>query len=368
MRVQHRVHQVSRLPTLSDRPYHVLDKVRTILDWPKPWKVKDVQSFLGFANFYCRFIYNYSDIVTPLTRLTRKGVPWTFTNSCRTAFQQLKEAFTSAPILVHWVPDAPMIVETDASDYAIAGILSICCTNKEIRPVTYYSWALLAPELNYDTHNKEFLAIHKLFWLWCHYLEGPAEPVDVVTDHKNLEYFSTTKLLTRQQAHWSEFLLQFNMVVCFRPRKLSVKPDALTRRWDIYSKERDKDYTQVNPHNFQPVFTQDQLAVSLWATYLEYPVLRASSLFDLENLHNDILSALPSDPLAALHMSTSEPPDSRWSVDSDGFLRLDGRIFMPESDNLRLRVLQYKHDHPISGPGPWIIFTAGIHGPVYVPM
>ena len=172
-------------------------------------------------------------------------------------------------------------------------------------------------------------------------------PVDVVTDHKNLEYFATSKLLTRWQACWSEFLSQFNMVVPFRPGKLSVKPDALTRCWDIYPKEGDKDYARVNPHNFCPVFMQEQLAASLRATYLAAPVLRASILFDIENLHNDILSSLPSDPLAAVHLST-EAPDSRWSIDSDGFLRLDGRIYVPDSDDLRLRVLQYKHDHPLS--------------------
>ena len=166
-----------------------------------------------------------------------------------------------------------MIVETDASNYAIAGILLIHCTDKEIRPVTYYSQTLLAPELNYDTHDKELLAIHELFWSWRHYLEGLAEPVDIVTGHKNLKYFSTTRLLTQQQAHWSEFLLQFNMVIRFCPRKLSMKPDALTRCWDVYPKEGDKDYTQVNSHNFQPVFTQEKHAASLWATYLKYPVL-----------------------------------------------------------------------------------------------
>ena len=173
-----------------------LDKVQTILDWPKLWKVKDVHSFLGFANFYHGFIYNYSDIVTSLTHLTCKGVLWTFINSCHTTFQQLKEAFTFAPILVHWVSNAPLIVETNTSDYAIAGILLIHCTDEEIVPVAYYSWTLLALELNYDTHDKEHLTIHELFRLWCHYLEGLAELVDVVTDHKNLKYFSTTKLLT----------------------------------------------------------------------------------------------------------------------------------------------------------------------------
>jgi len=79
-------------------------KVKTIQEWPEPKKVKDIQSFLGFANFYRRFIFNYSDIVIPLTCLTRKDTPWNFDENCRTAFNILKQAFTSAPILTHWVP------------------------------------------------------------------------------------------------------------------------------------------------------------------------------------------------------------------------------------------------------------------------
>ena len=133
------------------------------------------------------------------------------------------------PILTHFIPDTPIIVETDASDYAVAGILSITCADGEIRPVAYYSRTLTAPELNYDTHDKELLAIFKAFRNWCHYLEGSASPIDVVTDHKNLEYFSTSKVLSRRQARWSEFLSQFNLVIRFHPGKLGAKPDALTR-------------------------------------------------------------------------------------------------------------------------------------------
>jgi len=205
------------------------DKIQTISDWPEPRKVKDIQSFLGFANFYRRFIFNYLDIVVPLTRLTRKDAPWNFSEDCRRSFNTLKHAFTTAPILTHFIPDTPIIVETDASDYAVAGILSITCTDGEIRPVAYYSRTLTAPELNYNTHNKELLAIFEAFRNWCHYLEGSTSPIDVVTDHKNLEYFSTSKVLSRRQARWSEFLSQFSLVIRFRPGKLSAKPDALTR-------------------------------------------------------------------------------------------------------------------------------------------
>jgi len=76
-------------------------KVKTIQEWPEPKKVKDIQSFLGFANFYRCFIFNYLDIVIPLTCLTRKNTPWNFNNDCRIAFNTLKQAFTSAPILTH---------------------------------------------------------------------------------------------------------------------------------------------------------------------------------------------------------------------------------------------------------------------------
>ena len=91
-------------------------KVQTIQDWPEPRKVKDIQSFLGFANFYHHFISNYSDIVILLTQLTCKGIPWNFTDATWKSFQALKSAFTSAPVLTHWVPNKPIIIETNASD------------------------------------------------------------------------------------------------------------------------------------------------------------------------------------------------------------------------------------------------------------
>jgi len=238
-------------------------------------------------------------------------------------------------------------METDASDYAVAGILSITCSDGEICPVAFYSWTLTAPELNYDTHDKELLAIFEAFWNWRHYLEGSASPIDVVMDHKNLKYFSTSKVLSRRQARWSEFLSQFNLVIRFRPGKLGAKPDALTRRWDVYPKEGDSGYAQVNPQNLRPVFTQEQLSNSLCATYLEFPVLRAVAIMDVETLHSDILSALPSDAIALVHLA--DPPDSRWSTDEVGFLRLDGRIYVPDLDDLRLQVLRYRHDHPLAG-------------------
>jgi len=188
-------------------------KVQTIRDWPTLQKVKEVQSFLGFSNFYQRFIANYLDMMIPLTCLACKNAPWVWSSDCVEAFGLLKTAFTTAPILHHFDPNLPPIVKTDMSDYAIAGILSMHTDDDDVHPVAFYSCTLSGSELNYDTHDKELLAIFKAFKTWRHYLESPRHMIDIITNHKNLKYFATTKTLTRRQAQWSKYLLAFNMVI-----------------------------------------------------------------------------------------------------------------------------------------------------------
>jgi len=143
--------------TMSD------DKVKIIQDWLEPKKVKDIQSFLGFANFYHQFIFNYSDIVISLTCLIQKDISWKFDSSCCDAFNSLKKAFTSAPILTHWISNAQLIVETNASDYAFTTILSIVNEENEVYLVDFHSRTFTAAELNYNTHNKELLTIFEAF-------------------------------------------------------------------------------------------------------------------------------------------------------------------------------------------------------------
>ena len=259
----------------------------------------------------------------------------------------MKKAFTTAPVLAHWIPGKPIIIETDASDYALAAIMSIQ-VDDELHPVAFHSRTFTPTELNYDVHNKELLAIFEAFQKWRHYLEGTEFPVNVVTDHKNLVYFSTTKLLTRRQARWSEYLSQFNMVIRFRPGHLGTKPDALTRRWDVYPKGGSSDYATVNPQNLRPIFTNEQLALSLRATALIYPALRASTLMDVNKLHSDICSALKNDKVA-LQYSNPTNTDENWTLGEDNLLCHFDKIYVPDADNLRLRILQYKHDHILSG-------------------
>ena len=108
------------------------------------------------------------------------------------------------------------VLETDASDYTLTAILStISPNNSEIHLIAFHSQTFTAPELSYDVHNKKLLVIFEAFKIWRHHLKGLAFPIDVITNHKNLEYFMTMKLLTRRQVYWSEYLSQFNLIICF---------------------------------------------------------------------------------------------------------------------------------------------------------
>ena len=199
-------------------------------------------------------------------------------------------------------------------------------------------------ELNYNTYDKELLAIFEAFKIWQHYLEGPVYSINVIMDHKNLEYFSTTKVLTQRQV-WSEYFSQFNLVIRFCSGYLGTKPDALTKQWDIYSKGGNTGYATVNPHNFKPLFTQEQLTASVRATVLFFPSLHIATVMDLDTLHQDILLALPSDPITTKHISAND----QWSTDPNSLLLLDNRIYVPSAGNLRTCILQYNHDHILAG-------------------
>jgi len=139
------------------------DKVKIIQDWQEPKKVKNIQSFLDFTNFYCWFTFNYLDIVISLIHLTQKDILWKFDSSCYNTFNFPKKTFISTSILTHWIPDTQLIMETNTLNYALAAILSIINEENEVHLITFHFCTFTATELNYDTHNKELLAIFETF-------------------------------------------------------------------------------------------------------------------------------------------------------------------------------------------------------------
>ncbi|KAI0996911.1 hypothetical protein K3495_g11272 [Podosphaera aphanis] len=176
-------------------------KLKVIEEWKPPESTKEVFRFVRFINFYRRFICKFGSIIMPLTDLMKRDIPFSWGLCQQKAFDLIKSKFREDVVLKHFDWDKPARLETDASDRGTGGVL-------------------LQPD---DT------AIVQAFEGWRPELEGSPDPVEVVTDHKALEYFMKSRLLSRRQARWSEFLSRFNFIISYRPGTQNGPADALSR-------------------------------------------------------------------------------------------------------------------------------------------
>jgi len=157
-------------------------------------------------------------VARPLTELTKgEGKNWAWNQQAEVAFEELKRRFTTAPILAHFDTQRPVIIETDASDFAIGAVLSQRDDEGRLHPVAFHSRKFQPMEINYEIHDKELLAIVDAFKHWRRYCEGAIHQVQVFLDHQNLEYFTTTKVLNRRQARWAQELAGIDFQIYYRP-------------------------------------------------------------------------------------------------------------------------------------------------------
>jgi len=193
-------------------------KVAGVCDWPIPENWTDVQAFIDFVNFYHCFIRDFSTIARPLFDLTRSNKAWNWDTKEQDTFERLKTAVTTTLVLVLPQDLEPFRIEANSSDFASEAVLSQQLPREEKwHPVAFYSKSLSLVEWNYEIHDKELLAIIRALEEWKHFLEGARHPVEIWTDHKNLEYFMTAKKLNRRQARWSLYLACFNFKLTYCP-------------------------------------------------------------------------------------------------------------------------------------------------------
>ena len=152
---------------------------------------------------------------------------------------------THAPILAHYDPKKPIIIETDASKYVTAGIISQTGDDGILRPIAYRSKSMSQSECNYDVHDKELLAIILALEDWRRYIKGSRQQTKILTDHKNLVPFMTKKRLNERQVRWKQFLSQFDFKIVYRPGKEGGKPNAFTRGPGYLPTEDDEKNTQM---------------------------------------------------------------------------------------------------------------------------
>ena len=275
-------------------------KIEAVKQWPEPQSVRDIQVFLGFANFYRRFIQGFSRIAAPLTSMlktsggtkskTRPGEGGVgvggsraghggsklddgsgmddvevdggevevgekgrnlfkskktessfLISGARKTFTKLRQAFLKTPILHHFDPERHIRIETDESGYAIGGVLSQLTPDDSGRwhPVAFFSCKMIPTETKYETYNSELLAIVEAFKTWRHYLEGSQHRVFVLTDHKNLRRFMDTKSLSSRQVRWAQELSCYHFQIDYRQGKANGAADALSQYPQRSAKEED---------------------------------------------------------------------------------------------------------------------------------
>jgi len=208
-------------------------KIAGITKWPAPTNKKEVQSFLGFTNFYRRFIKDFLEHAHPLFDLSQNDAGWRWREAEHSAFNRLKQSVTAAPVLISPNSTRPFCIEADSSNFMTGAVLSqVSAEDDKWHPVTFLSKSLSSIEQNYEIHDKEMLAIIQALQEWRHFVEGAEHQCEIWTDHKNLEYFMMAKQLNRRQARWSLYLSCFDFTLHHKPGKMMGKPDALSHRAD----------------------------------------------------------------------------------------------------------------------------------------
>jgi hypothetical protein len=350
------------------------EKIKAILQWEPPKNVKGVRGFIGFANFYRIFIPDFSDISAPLVSLTKKDVPFRWTDSHQNAFDELKRLFVTAPILAHFDSERETIVEADTSGWTIGGVLSQVDEDGQLRPNAYMSKKLSPAECNYDIHDKELLAIVKCLKEWRPELTSVKE-FKILTDHKNLKYFYKSRQLSERQMRWAEFLSQFNFSLEYRPGKQNQRPDALSRRDQDIPKDSNDERVKAREAEMFPNVKINSTRVLDNEGELKIKKIASTLVFNDKELQDLWEKGIQADDTYALIFEAVERGDRKiptqaerkgikiniaeLTISKRGLLSYRGRTWIPHYEQLRTRIMSMIHDSKLlAHPGENGVYTA----------
>jgi len=261
----------------------------------------------------------------------------------------LVEAFTTAPVLQHIDYDREVIIETDASDYVPAGVLSQHDDQGVLHLVAYILKKHSPAECNYDIYNKELMAIINALEEWRLECEGAAYPHQLITDHKNLEYCMTKKHLNRRQVRWSEFLTMFDYQIVYSLSKSNGKADALTRRLGDHPEGGDERLDNLE----QMVLKLQNLPEQLRLLADSPPAQGHPSISNLMTEAYETYP-LPGKVLEAIRTKSGlQEVTTAECIKNGGRIRYRGNLYVPDSDELHLRIIPEHHDTALAGHPGW---------------
>ncbi|KAG2804170.1 hypothetical protein PC111_g18379 [Phytophthora cactorum] len=317
------------------------EKVRVISEWPTLSNVKELRQFLGLATYLCKYVESYAGKIRPLSQLLKKEVEWKWTAECQQAFDAVKQGLTEAPILAVADQDRPFHFVCDASDFAIGCTLKQHDDEDRDRVVYYQSRQLKPAERNYPVHDKELLAMKYALAKFRVYLLGSG-PFVVYTDHTSLRTVVKSPHISQRMARWLSFFAEYDFRVEYKPGRLNVVADTLSRRPDYVVKTADANRIGV-----------ERVSAPSSSLIVERVSAPSSSLID------DVKAAYASDADAKQLLSYASAP-SCSAVDDDVI-----GIVVPNDYDLRMRIMFKYHDAPTAGnPGrekTYLLVTRDFH-------
>ncbi|CAL1388171.1 unnamed protein product [Linum trigynum] len=304
-------------------------KVEAVVKWEPPRSVPELRSFLGMAGYYRRFIEGFSIIASPLTKLLRKDHPYVWNSECQASFEELKTKLTTAPVLALPAGAGGFVVYSDASHQGLG-----CVLMQNGKVISYASRQLSPYEKSYPNHDLELAAVVFALKIWRHYLYG--ETFQIFTDHKSLKYLMEQKELNLRQKRWVELLKDYDCTIEYHPGKANVVADALSRK----SKHSDSQST-LNP-------TREMLALQALNANLsvDNDGVSLATLQVWSILRERIQQAQNHDPfLNKIIEEIKNGKDGKFEFKNEVLL-LNGRLCVPNVDELRREILEEAHSSP----------------------
>ena len=305
-------------------------KVEAITKWPRPTTVAEVRSFLGLAGYYRRFVEGFSSLALPLTKLTRKGLKFDWTDEQEQSFEALKQRLVSAPILTLPSGTGGYQIYSDASKKGLG-----CVLMQHGKVVAYASRQLKPHELNYPTHDLELAAVVFALKIWRHYLYG--DSVDIFTDHKSLKYIFTQKELNMRQRRWLELLKDYDTNIQYHPGKANVVADALSRKSGMIASLK-----------FEPEILHDLELMEIEFCRPGYVGYWASLRVESDLILRIKKAQQDDGELWSVVQKVEDGVQSEFRVDDEGVAWFGNRLCVPNDPTLRETVLAEAHSSPYS--------------------